>query len=112
MEMVKFQDMPYERPDFEAMKEAYRQAAEELKSAGSYEEARKICFDIQNKESAISTMASICSVRNTIDMTGFFDAGPPRIPGGLFRFRVPGPVRAGVRISSDVSGRCRSENDP
>ena len=29
MEMVKFQDMPYERPDFEAMKEAYRQAAEE-----------------------------------------------------------------------------------
>ena len=22
MEMVKFQDMPYERPDFEAMKEA------------------------------------------------------------------------------------------
>ena len=50
MEMVKFQDMPYERPDFEAMKEAYRQAAEELKNAGSYEEARSICFDMQDRE--------------------------------------------------------------
>ena len=75
MEMVKFQDMPYERPDFEAMKEAYRQAAEELKNAGSYEEARSICFDMQDRESAISTMASLCSVRNTIDMTDDYYSG-------------------------------------
>ncbi len=69
MEMVKFQDMPYERPDFEAMRKAYGQAAESLKRAGSYGEARKICFDLQEKESGISTMVTICSVRNTIDMT-------------------------------------------
>ena len=75
MDMVQFQDMPYTRPDMEALKAAYGQTAEKLKSAASYEEARSAFFALQQAEEERGTMAALCSVRNTIDTTDPFYEG-------------------------------------
>ena len=40
MNMVDFRDMPYARPDVEALKAAYRDTTKKLKDAQSYEQAR------------------------------------------------------------------------
>ena len=74
MEMVDFRDMPYARPDFEALRAAYRDTAKKLKEAQSYAEARSAFFALQEAEERRATMAVLCSVRNTIDTTDpFYD---------------------------------------
>ena len=70
--MMKFQDMPYERPDAEALKKAYEEAAEKLLKAGTYEEARSAFLEVQEEEEKAETMESICYIRNTIDTTDAF----------------------------------------
>ena len=75
MEMVRFQDMPYVRPDMEALKAAYQETIEKLKSAASYEEARSAFFALQEAEDRRATMAVLCSVRNTIDTTDAYYDG-------------------------------------
>ena len=72
MTMVSFQDMPYVRPDMEALKTRYSETIAKLKSAGSYEEARSAFFSLQAAEEDAGTMGSLCSVRNTIDTTDAF----------------------------------------
>ena len=72
MEMVQFQDMPYKRPDAEALKAALENAIRKLQDAGTYEEARKAYFDLQEEEIRSHTLGSICHVRNTIDTTDAF----------------------------------------
>ena len=72
--MLKFKDMPYQRPDIEELKKAHEEAIEKLKNAATYEEARKAYFDLQEQETEAGTMMSICSVRNTIDTTDEFYA--------------------------------------
>ena len=72
MEMVQFQDMPYKRPDAEALKAALENAIRKLQEAGTYEEARKAYFDLQEEEIRSHTLVSICHVRNTIDTTDTF----------------------------------------
>ena len=75
MEMKKFCDMPYVRPDVEELKAAYETAISALNNAATYAEARKAFFDLQEKDEAVGTMFSICSVRNTIDTTDeYYDA--------------------------------------
>ena len=37
MNMVDFRDMPYARPDMEALRESYRQTVRALKEAASFE---------------------------------------------------------------------------
>ncbi|MBQ4383780.1 MAG: M3 family oligoendopeptidase [Firmicutes bacterium] len=70
--MIRFQEMPYIRPDMEAMKPLYVRTIDALKNASTYEEARKAFFDLQEQDEQASTMMSICSVRNTIDTTDEF----------------------------------------
>lgn len=70
--MLDFKAMPYERPDMDGLKDAYEQTCERLRNAGSYEEARQAFFALQEKNDRIQTMASLCSVRNTIDKTDAF----------------------------------------
>ena len=41
---MKFSEMPYERPDLDAVKKQYSALTERLKAAGSYEEARTVFF--------------------------------------------------------------------
>lgn len=75
MEMLRFQDMPYTRPDMEAAKADLMAAAEALRSAPSFEVARAAFFAHQEKEEQIGTLFSICSVRNTIDTTDAYYDG-------------------------------------
>ena len=69
---MKFQDMPYERPDAEALKKAYEEAAEKLLKAETYGEARSAFLEVQEEEEKAETMESICYIRNTIDTTDAF----------------------------------------
>ena len=67
MNMVDFREMPYQRPDLAEHGERMKRAAELLRGAKSYGEARKVYFDLQEAEKEVDTMFSIASVRNTID---------------------------------------------
>ena len=69
---MKFQDMPYERPDADALKKAYEEAAEKLFKAETYGEARSAFLEVQEEEEKAETMESICYIRNTIDTTDAF----------------------------------------
>ncbi len=70
--MMDFNKMPYERPDMNGLRAAYEQTCDRLSHAGTYEEARAAFFTLQDKNDQVQTMASICSVRNTIDKTDAF----------------------------------------
>ena len=75
MEMLAFQDMPYARPDMDAVRETYRKTIEAISHAECYESARSAFFDLQETEKQFGTMMSLCSVRNTIDTTdAYYDA--------------------------------------
>ena len=75
MEMLDFRQMPYERPDMEAMKACYADTIEKLNHAASYAEAREAFFVLQEQEKLNGTMMSLCSVRNTIDTTDAYYEG-------------------------------------
>ena len=75
MEMLDFRQMPYERPDMEAMKACYADTIEKLNHAASYAEAREAFFALQEQEKLNGTMMSLCSVRNTIDTTDAYYEG-------------------------------------
>ena len=67
--MVKFSEMPYERPDVEGLKAALEQAAKQVREAKTYQEVRKAFFDVQERQNTAFTLYSIAHVRNTIDTT-------------------------------------------
>ena len=65
--ICKFAEMPYARPDMEAVRDSYRTATEKLRGAADYAEARQAFFDLQEKEAESGTMMSLAHTRNTID---------------------------------------------
>ncbi|MBQ9196801.1 MAG: M3 family oligoendopeptidase [Clostridia bacterium] len=67
MEMMDFREMPYARPDMEALAVCYRKTIEALKTPAAYADAREAFFALQEQEKQAATMFSLCSVRNTID---------------------------------------------
>jgi len=67
--VVKFSEMPYERPDVEGLKAALEQAAKQVREAKTYQEVRKAFFDVQERQNTAFTLYSIAHVRNTIDTT-------------------------------------------
>ncbi len=75
MTMMPFQDMPYARPDMEALRSRYAETTQQLAAACSYADARAAFFALQAAEEAASTMGSLCHVRNTIDTTDAYYAG-------------------------------------
>lgn len=72
---MKFHEMPYVRPDIEALKASLARAAERIRAAGSAAEQIAI-FDAMHAESDhAQTMMSLAYVRNTIDTRdAFYDA--------------------------------------
>ena len=76
--MVKFSEMPYERPDIEGLRELLIRAAERVQKAKSYEEVKKAYFEVQDKYTETGTMFSLASVRNTIDTGDAFYEGEIR----------------------------------
>lgn len=71
---MKFKDFPYERPDFEVVKNELDLLLECLKNAKNIDEF-KVYFDqVNNVRNHVQTMATICSVRNSINaVDSFYD---------------------------------------
>ena len=78
MNMVRFSDMPYQRPDLDRLKTALENAAKCAAEAKSYAEIREAWFGVQKTEDEIATLFSIASVRNTIDTTDEYYDGEVR----------------------------------
>ncbi len=73
--MIRFSEIPYQRPDMEALKAAVEDAARKVRTAKSYAEVRDAYFAVQEKERETDTMYTVCHVRNTIDTTDAFYDG-------------------------------------
>jgi M3 family oligoendopeptidase len=70
-----FKDMPYERPDAEAVKAQVFDLAKRLRAAASYDEARAIFMERETLERHIDTLSNIASIRHSIDTRdSFYDA--------------------------------------
>ena len=67
MEALKFREMPYERPDGEALKTSMRTLTEKLRAAGSYEAAKAVFLEKEKLSKHIQTLATLAQVRHTID---------------------------------------------
>lgn len=67
MEALKFREMPYERPDGEALKTSMRTLTEKLRVAGSYEAAKAVFLEKETLSKHIQTLATLAQVRHTID---------------------------------------------
>ena len=72
---MKFSEMPYKRPDPEAVKAELKALTEQLKSAASYEEARKLFLEKEEKEKLVDTMGTLAYVRHSIDTRDEFYDG-------------------------------------
>ncbi len=67
IDTVKFPDMPYERPDMEAVKAAVADLTGRLERAADYAEARAVFLEKEKYICHISTMSSLSSIRYSID---------------------------------------------
>ena len=56
---MKFSEMPYTRPDAEALKKQMSQLTERLKSAASYEEARQVFLEKEAASRTVETQATL-----------------------------------------------------
>ena len=64
---MKFKEMPYKRPDPEAVIQLIKDLTERLKTAKTYEEARAVFFEYEEKSKESDTMASLAYIRQSID---------------------------------------------
>ena len=72
---MKFSEMKYVRPDVEALKARLTDLTSQLKAAGSYAEAKAVFLEKEAEAKYLDTMASLCSIRHTIDTRDeFYDA--------------------------------------
>ena len=73
--MTRFSEIPYRRPDMDALAAAVEEATRKVRGAKSFEEVRDAYFAVQEKEQETDTMYTVCHVRNTIDTAdAFYDS--------------------------------------
>ncbi|MBQ2324283.1 MAG: M3 family oligoendopeptidase, partial [Oscillospiraceae bacterium] len=72
---MKFSEMPYTRPDPEAVKAGMTELTERLKKAQSYAEAREVFLEKEEKEKLVDTMSTLAYVRHSIDTRDEFYDG-------------------------------------
>ena len=72
---MKFRDMPYSRPDLEAVKQELAGMTEELKAAADYECAKSVFLRKDRLERQITTVSTIASIRHSIDTRDEFYDG-------------------------------------
>ena len=72
---MKFSEMPYSRPDAEEVKADLAKLTGRLKAAQSYEEARSVFLEKEEKEKAVDTMGTLAYVRHSIDTRDEFYDG-------------------------------------
>ena len=64
---VKFKDMPYERPDLDKIKAMLQDLTARLQNAKSYEEAKAVFLEKEERETNVYTYATLASIRHSID---------------------------------------------
>lgn len=69
---MKFSEMPYKRIDLEATKKALEKLVERLDAAQNFEEADKVFLDMEELNRHTDTMATLASVRHSIDTRDTF----------------------------------------
>ena len=72
---MKFSEMPYTRPNPEAVKAELQQLTEKLKNAKSYDEARAVFLEKEEKEKAVNTVGTLAYIRHSIDTRDEFYDG-------------------------------------
>lgn len=72
---MKFSEMPYRRPDMDALKAQLAQLTKRLRDAGDYAEARSAFLEKDQLERHVQTLSSLVHVRHSIDTRdAFYDA--------------------------------------
>ena len=69
---MKFSEMPYQRPDLDAVKQQFADLCARFKAAESYAEARAVFLEEEKLNKHVDTQAQLASVRNTIDTRDTF----------------------------------------
>ena len=72
---MKFSEMPYARPDAEAVKAKFTELTERLKNAASYDEARAVFMEQDEENKTVSTMSELAMIRHSIDTRDEFYDG-------------------------------------
>ncbi|MCI8698654.1 MAG: M3 family oligoendopeptidase [Oscillospiraceae bacterium] len=75
---MRFSQMPYQRPDLEAVKERLSQLTARLKGAGGYPEAKAVFLEKEEADRRVGTQATLAQIRNTIDTRDQFYDGEMR----------------------------------
>lgn len=70
--MTSFNEMPYERPDFEAFKKQLTFLIADFKQATSAEEQIRIMEEINNARNEFDSLGTLVSIRNSIDTANEF----------------------------------------
>ena len=68
---MKFNDYKYERPDFEKVKKQFLEKTEEFKNADSKRQI-EIIYEVENINKDFDTMATLASIRNSINTVDEF----------------------------------------
>ena len=64
---MKFSQMPYSRPDIEAVKKDMQELVQRLTNAESYAEAKAVFLEKEEQEKHLDTLATLAHLRHTID---------------------------------------------
>ena len=64
---MKFSEMPYARPDLDAVKQQFADLLTRFKAAATYAEAHAVFLEEEKLNKHVDTLAQLASVRNTID---------------------------------------------
>ena len=71
---MKFREMPYARPDIEAVKAQFADLTGRLRVAADYAEAKTVFLEMETLGKHINTLENLCSIRHSIDTRdGFYD---------------------------------------
>lgn len=84
---MKFSEISYNRPDVEAAKKFYTEAAERLSTAGSFGEAEAVFLAVEDFSRQLDTMFTVAQIRHDIDTrdefynaeAGFIDSAAPEL---------------------------------
>ena len=72
---MKFSEIPYQRPDLDQLKAKQAELTEKLKNAKSYQEATAIFLEQEEASKHTATLATLASVRHSIDTRDEFYDG-------------------------------------
>ena len=71
-ELKTFAEIVYERPNFEELKSFYEKLNARVKAADSYAEVRQCILDEERYSSRINTVATVATIRHTVDTSDVF----------------------------------------